>query len=466
MKSFKNFLNESYVGKDGKIYASKGEYEKTVKLLDKTFKTDGVQTKLDLGNTNTTNLQGSGIKVNRGPGRPVGSTTTVKTDNFQQPELNLNKTDNTTKVNTNTTNTNVIKRPNIRSYKGNLEGYRRAQAEYQEYLKKQNALKSNKVVDTNKVNVNKTNNVKDKIDDIYNKSIDKLNKKNINDLTNKNINKLNKQRIDDIYNKNIDKLKTQFSNNKKNNVIDITNKLKNKVSSTFKTGIDKPLNVSNINVNKGVQLPNFVQNRTGPLGSGSSTYKPSSSSFTDIASRKSRLTKGFQNMDTTYFDKLTKSLDKNVGGKIPNPTYKGKKSFAQFTKDASAVLKSPRVVKGVTRVAPFVNTAIAAFDAKNVYNQSRAKGYSKPKSLAKSAVVTTGRILGGAIGGTLGAKFGLVGAIPGSAAGYYYGDRFANKAFDTFGTYKGRRKFGKSFNQFRKDATTKVKNFTSNLKGN
>ena len=40
MKSFKNFLNESYVGKDGKIYASKGEYEKTVKLLNKTFKTD------------------------------------------------------------------------------------------------------------------------------------------------------------------------------------------------------------------------------------------------------------------------------------------------------------------------------------------------------------------------------------------------------------------------------------------
>ena len=447
MKSFKNFLNESYVGKDGKIYASKGEYEKTVKLLNKTFKTDGVQTKLDLGNTNTTNLQGSGTKVNRGPGRPVGSTTTVKTDNFQQPELDLKNKVNTT--NTNTTKVDLTKRPNIRNplYKNNLELYRQHQAEYK-------ALKSNKVVDnTNKVKVNKTNTVKNKIDDIYNKNIDKLNKKNID---------LNKQRIDDIYNKNIDKLKTQFTNNKKNNVIDISNKLNNKVSSTFKKGIDKPLNVSNINVNKGVQLPNFVQNRKGPLSSGSSTYKPS----TSFVSNKNRLTKGFQDMDTTYFDKLTKSLDKNVGGKIPNPTYKGKKSFAQFTKDAKAILKNPRVVKGVTRVAPFVNTAIAAFDAKNIYNQSRAKGYSKPKSLAKSAVVTTGRILGGAIGGTLGAKAGLVGAIPGSAAGYYYGDRFANKAFDTFGTYKGRRQFGKNFNQFRKDATTKVKNFTSNLKGN
>jgi len=211
-----------------------------------------------------------------------------------------------------------------------------------------------------------------------------------------------------------------------------------------------------------VQLPNFVQNRTGPLGSGSYTFKPS----TSFVSNKNRLTKGFQDMDTTYFDKLTKTLDKNVGGKIPNPTYKGKKSFAQFTKDASAVLKNPRVVKGVTRVAPFVNTAIAAFDAKNVYDQSRKLGYSKPKSLAKSAVVTTGRILGGAIGGTLGAKFGLVGAIPGSAAGYYYGDRFANKAFDTFGTYKGRRKFGKSFNQFRKDSINRITNFNKSNKGN
>ena len=162
MKSFKNFLNESYVGKDGKIYASKGEYEKTVKSLNNLIKKDGVQTKLDLGNTSTTNLPGSGTKVNRGPGRPVGSTTTVKTDNFQQPELDLKNKVNTT--NTNTTKVDLTKRPNIRNpiYKNNLELYRKHQAEYKALKSKNNVVSINKNKSTkNVINTNKQGSLSD-----------------------------------------------------------------------------------------------------------------------------------------------------------------------------------------------------------------------------------------------------------------------------------------------------------------
>ena len=464
MKSFKNFLNESYVGKDGKIYASKGEYEKTVKLLDKTLKTDGVQTKLDLGNTRTSNLPGSGTKVNRGRGRPVGSTTTVKSNIFQQPEFDFkNKTSFTQSVKDGESlsrrmssafdkNKNIIPKEN--------------QIVNKKVVNNTNKVvdNTNKVVNTNKVDVNKANIVKNKVDDIYNKNINKINKQKIDDIANKNINKLNKQKIDDIYNKNISKLKSQFTNNKKNNVIDIFSRLKNKAGSTFKTGVDKPLNVSNINVNKGPQLPNFVQNRKGPLGSGSYTFKPSK--VTDIASRRSRLNQGLSQIYTGDLDKFTSSIDKNVGGKTPNPTSKGKKAFLQFADDAGVILKNPKLVKGVTRATPFINTAIAGFDAKNIYNQSRKLGYSKPKSLARSAVLTTGRVLGGTIGGGIGATKGIVGAIPGSIIGYDIGDRIARKTFDTFGTYKGRRQFGKNFNQFRKDTINKITNFNKSNKGN
>tara|TARA_B100000927_G_C16221893_1_gene371805 strand:+ start:166 stop:579 length:414 start_codon:yes stop_codon:yes gene_type:complete len=96
MKNFSQFLNESAIDDKGNIIPKKGEAKKTIKSLNNLIKKDGVQTKLNLGNTSTTNLPGGGEKVNRGAGRPVGSTNRKTNTKNTQTQLNFGKTNNKT----------------------------------------------------------------------------------------------------------------------------------------------------------------------------------------------------------------------------------------------------------------------------------------------------------------------------------------------------------------------------------
>ena len=426
MKSFKKFLNESYVGKDGKIYASKGEYEKTIKSLNNLIKKDGVQTKLNLGNTNTTNLPVSGSRVNRGPGRPVGSTTKVKSNIFQQPELDFkNKTSFTQSV---------------------KDGESLSRRMSSAFDKNKNIIpKENQIV--NKKVVNNTNKVVNNTNKVVNTNNIKTNTKDI-----KKFQDLNKTIKD------------------KQKVIDLNKKLaSNKINTNINTTVPKPNfgNVTNINVNKGVKLPDFKPR------SGTETILTQNqiqSRLDDIQNKNFEKLKRqnanniLKNLDTSDTDKLIP--DKNVGrGTVvkpgdPIPDKKitgGVKSYRDFMKNVKNVNKvvkrtSP-YLKGLTRVAVPVATAL---QAKSTYDTSRRAGMSKQRSLGRTLARGAGQIIGSAIGGTAGAIGGggvgsLVTGGLGAAAGFDVGGSLATKAFDTFTTRSGRRQFRKSFSNFRKD---------------
>ena len=341
-------------------------------------------------------------------GPPEGPKTFPETDASKEAEKRLNK--NTTKTNTTKTNTTKTNTTKVDVKTRMSDAFDRNK----EVIPKKNQIVNN--VDTNKINTNKIN-------------------------TNTN------QRV-----------------------IDINKKLaSNKINTNINTTVPKPNfgNVTNINVNKGVKLPDFKPR------SGTETILTQNqiqSRLDDIQNKNFEKLKRqnanniLKNLDTSDTDKLIP--DKNVGrgtvvkpgDPIPDTKIKGGvKSYRDFMKNVKNVNKvvkrtSP-YLKGLTRVAVPVVTAL---QAKGTYDASRRAGMSKQRSLGRTLARGAGQIIGSAIGGTAGAIGGggvgsLVTGGLGAAAGFDVGGSLATKAFDTFTTRSGRRQFGKSFSNFRKD---------------
>ena len=334
-------------------------------------------------------------------------------------ELQGNPT-NTTNTNTNKVNTNKTKTNTTKTKTTKVDVETRMSNAFdrnKKVIPKKNQIVNNKVINTNKVDTNKIN-------------------------TNTN------QRV-----------------------IDLNKKLaSNKINTNINTTVPEPKfgKVTNINVNKGVNLPNITSTRKGVETV--LTQNQIQSKLDDIQNKnfkkleRQNANNILRNLDTSDTDKLIP--DKNVGrgtvvkpgDPIPDKKIKGGvKSYRDFMKKVKNVNKvvkrtSP-YLKGLTRVAVPVVTAL---QAKGTYDASRRAGMSKQRSLGRTLARGAGQIIGSAIGGTAGAIGGAgVGSLVtgglGAAAGYDVGGSLATKAFDTFTTRSGRRQFRKSFSNFRKD---------------
>ena len=354
-------------------------------------------------------------------GNPTTDTNTTKT--------NTTKT-NTTKTNTNKVNTNKIKTNTTNTNTTKVDVKTRMSDAFdrnKKLIPKKNQIVNNKVINTNKVDTNKIN-------------TNKINTNKINTNTNQR-------------------------------VIDINKKLaSNKINTNINTTVPEPKfgKVTNINVNKGVNLPNITSTRQGVETV--LTQNQIQSKLDDIQNKnfkkleRQNANNILKNLDTSDTDKLIP--DKNVGkgtvvkpgDPIPDKKIKGAvKSYRDFMKNVKNVNKVVKrtapYLKGLTRVAVPVATALSA---KGTYDDSRRAGMSKQRSLGRTLARGAGQIIGSAIGGTAGAIGGggvgsLVTGGLGAYAGYDLGGSLATKAFDTFTTRSGRRQFGKSFSNFRKD---------------
>ena len=415
MKSFKNFL-----------------LEKVDKNLNKNKNTD-LQSEIGRRRTSQDNFQRNVYKdldIDGGElqGNPTNTTKTNTTN------TNTNKV-NTNKTKTNTTKTNTTK-VDVETRMSNA--FDRNKKE----IPKKNRIVNNKVINTNKVDTNKIN-------------TNNINKTN---TTNTNTNKINTNKI---------------NTNTNQRVIDINKKLaSNKINTNINTTVPEPKfgKVTNINVNKGVNLPNITSTRQGVETV--LTQNQIQSRLDDIQNKnfkkleRQNANNILKNLDTSDTDKLIP--DKNVGrGTVVNPgdpipdkkIKGGVKSYRDFMKNMKKVNKvvkrtSP-YLKGFTRLAVPVATAL---QAKNTYDTSRRAGMSKQRSLGRTLARGAGQIIGSAIGGTLGTGGGAItgpGALVtgglGAVAGYDVGGSLATKAYDTFTTRSGRRQFRKSFSNFRKD---------------
>ena len=83
-------------------------------------------------------------------------------------------------------------------------------------------------------------------------------------------------------------------------------------------------------------------------------------------------------------------------------------------------------------------------------------GYNKAQSVARAVTMGLGKYIGGTKGAILGGKFGLVGAIPGGMAGYHYGGKGAEYAFDSLVSTKGRKKLKKNLNLLNSETQIKL----------
>jgi len=321
-----------------------------------------------------------------------------------EKELNLNKSNTKTKLDTEISNRKLD------------------QLKKQELLKKQmgtlddlsdggntsntNKVKTNKV-NTNKVNTKKTVDVKGKIDqalkDYQNKLKNKVNTSNVN--VNQSI---------------------------KPNVIDLP---KTNTSTRFSKGIG---NVTNISKNKGVQLP-------GNLNPNPIKDNKISREISRIADRN-KANQILRNVDTSDLDNQKLS----------------KKAFKDFKKDSSLTkLKTDISKKIPKKVLKFGGPVLAAADSaisfRNTYKQSQAQGDTKRRSLGKAASTVAGGLIGGALGAAGGSAIAPgAGTYIGGYGGYVAGQKLGQKAFDTLTTRKGRKQIAKSFTNFRKRAMKPV----------
>ena len=322
-----------------------------------------------------------------------------------EKELNLNKSNTKTKLDTEISNRKLD------------------QLKKQELLKKQmgtlddlsdggntsntNKVKTNKV-NTNKVNTKKTVDVKGKIDqalkDYQNKLKNKVNTSNVN--VNQSI---------------------------KPNVIDLP---KTNTSTRFSKGIG---NVTNISKNKGVQLP-------GNLNPNPIKDNKISREISRIADRN-KANQILKNVDTSDLD--TQKLSK--------------KAFKDFKKDSSVssikrnITKSPRLARALKFGGPVLAAADSAISFRNTYKQSQAQGDTKRRSLGKAASTVAGGLIGGALGAAGGSAIAPgAGTYIGGYGGYVAGQKLGQKAFDTLTTSKGRKQIAKSFTNFRNKAMKPV----------
>ena len=269
--------------------------------------------------------------------------------------------------------------------------------------------------DTSSLNVSNTKNVvnKDKFADVrkfqdLNKRAQEIINKPNNTLSNaSNQNKINKIPKNEVKPVKIDNIVKDVKTN--------TNRIK---LPDIKPNTSS-LNLKN-KIKTSVNLPNFVSTKT-PRGN--------------------IVTSNLSNYKDPEVEKIIKDAEN-----LKNP--KSRKAYKQATKDFKAFVKNPQVIK---KVSPFVKAAsgvAAAFDGRGDYKASRDMGYNKAQSVARAVTMGLGKYIGGTKGAVLGGKFGLVGAIPGGMAGYHYGGKGAEYAFDSLVSTKGRKKLKKNFTNF------------------
>ena len=268
---------------------------------------------------------------------------------------------------------------------------------------------------TSALNVSNTKNVvnKDKFADV--KKFQDLNK-----------------RAQEILNKSNNPVSNVSNQNKINKIpqnevkpVKISNVIKdvNTKTNTIKLPDIKP-NTSSLNlknkIKTSVSLPNFVSTKT-PRGN--------------------IVTSNLSNYKDPEVDRIIKDAEN-----LKNP--KSLKAYKQAKKDFKSFIKNPQVAK---KVSPFVKGAsglFAALDGRSDYKASRDMGYNKAQSVARAVTMGLGKYIGGTKGAVLGGKLGLVGAIPGGMAGYHYGGKGAEYAFDSLVSTKGRKKLKKNFTNF------------------
>ena len=322
-----------------------------------------------------------------------------------EKELNLNKSNTKTKLDTEISNRKLD------------------QLKKQELLKKQmgtlddlsdggntsntNKVKTNKV-NTNKVNTKKTVDVKGKIDQA------------LKDYQNKLKNKVNTSNVN-------------VNQSTKPNVIDLP---KTNTSTRFSKGIG---NVTNISKNKGVQLP-------GNLNPNPIKDNKISREISRIADRN-KANQILKNVDTSDLD--TQKLSK--------------KAFKDFKKDSSVssikrnITKSPKLARALKFGGPVLAAADSAISFRNTYKQSQAQGDTKKRSLGRAASTVAGGLIGGALGAAGGSAIAPgAGTYVGGYGGYVAGQKLGQKAFDTLTTSKGRKQIAKSFTNFRNKAMKPV----------
>ena len=247
-----------------------------------------------------------------------------------------------------------------------------------------------------------------------------------------------RSRISDIQKDYLNKLKDQkpkvnINTSTKTNVIDLP---KTNTRTRFSGRIG---DVTNISKNKGAQLP-------GNLNPNPIKDNKISKEISRIADRN-KANQILKNMDTSDLDNQKLS----------------KKAFKDFKKDSSLskfktkILSKAPVKKALRVLGPAAAVAGSALDFRNTYKQSQAKGDTKARSLGKGL----SRVAGGLVGGALGAAGGSAiapgaGTAIGGYGGYVAGQELGQKAFDTLTTRKGRKQIAKSFKNFRNKAMKPV----------
>ena len=266
----------------------------------------------------------------------------------------------------------------------------------------------------------------------------------INNVSNtKNI--VDKDKFSDVRKfQDLNKRAKEILNKSNNTVSNVSNQ--NKINKIPQNEV-KPVKISNVikDVNtkpiRNVKLPDIKPN-TSSLNFKNNIRTPSLPNFDSTKTPRGNIvTSNLSNYKDPEVEKIIKDAEN-----LKNP--KSLKAYKQAKKDFKTFIKNPEVIK---KVSPFVKAAsgvAAAVDGRSDYKASRDMGYNKAQSVARAVTMGLGKYIGGTKGAILGGKFGLVGAIPGGMAGYHYGGKGAEYAFDSLVSTKGRKKLKKNFTNF------------------
>ena len=266
----------------------------------------------------------------------------------------------------------------------------------------------------------------------------------INNVSNtKNI--VDKDKFSDVRKfQDLNKRAKEILNKSNNTVSNVSNQ--NKINKIPQNEV-KPVKISNVikDVNtkpiRNVKLPDIKPN-TSSLNFKNNIRTPSLPNFVSTKTPRGNIvTSNLSNYKDPEVEKIIKDAEN-----LKNP--KSLKAYKQAKKDFKTFIKNPEVIK---KVSPFVKAAsglAAALDGRSDYKASRDMGYNKAQSFAIAVTMCLGKYIGGTKGAILGGKFGLVGAIPGGMAGYHYGGKGAEYAFDSLVSTKGRKKLKKNFTNF------------------
>ena len=266
----------------------------------------------------------------------------------------------------------------------------------------------------------------------------------INNVSNtKNI--VDKDKFSDVRKfQDLNKRAKEILNKSNNTVSNVSNQ--NKINKIPQNEV-KPVKISNVikDVNtkpiRNVKLPDIKPN-TSSLNFKNNIRTPSLPNFVSTKTPRGNIvTSNLSNYKDPEVEKIIKDAEN-----LKNP--KSLKAYKQAKKDFKTFIKNPEVIKKVSPFAKAASGVAAAVDGRSDYKASRDMGYNKAQSVARAVTMGLGKYIGGTKGAILGGKFGLVGAIPGGMAGYHYGGKGAEYAFDSLVSTKGRKKLKKNFTNF------------------